>query len=153
MNARMVSDQIIQRSRDMYALSDLPRAEIRVALIDLTVAVAKQVADNYCTVASQQNRVSSARGGKVLRDMRTLWRAAIRNVRKVYDTHPIHEKHLYVVVAAYYPDHARTYPKLLDHFLTPQQCYRLIGSGPNVAHVAAAVKQVLEAGYGEAVPA
>lgn len=153
MNARMISDQIIQRSRDMYALSDLPRAEIRTAIIDLTVAVAKQVADNYCVVASQQNRVSPVRGGKVLRDMRTLWRAVMRNVRKIYDTHPIHEKYLFMAMAAYYPDHARAHPKLLDHYLTPQQCYRLLGSGPLASNIVTAIKQVLEAGYGEAQPA
>jgi hypothetical protein len=145
----MYADQIIERSRDMWAMQEhMPKADIRAALLDITIDVAKRVADRYCKVADQQNVVSQVRGGKVLRDMRTLWRATIKNVKAVYDSHPIHEKHLYVILAAYYQGHARAYPKLLSHGLTGQQEFKLLAC---YGHEAAwTVKQVLGESYGEA---
>jgi hypothetical protein len=144
MNARQYADEIIARSRDMMIAEHVPRPQVRAALLDITLAVARNVAARYSAVADQQRGIGITRQGKVLRDMKTLWRAVIKRVKVVYDNHPIHEKHLWAVMAVHHAAHLRAWPKLLDHgFSSAHQATLLAGYGASNSYIL----QVLEAQY------
>lgn len=112
MSARQIADQMIQRSRDIRVLiENEDRRLIRAALTDLTLEYAKNVADHLAKMLEQQWALP-ARKLRTARDVRTMWRSVIRYVKATYDDHPITERHLSVVLAAYHWHVYETYESI-----------------------------------------
>lgn len=120
MNARQLADQIIQRSRDIRLMAEHQEKHIvKAALTDITLDFAKQVADHLSQMLEQQWMLS-VRKLRTVRDTRTLWRAVCRYVKATYEDHPINERHLAVVLAAYHWRVYSDYEKLFDVYFSPE---------------------------------
>lgn len=114
------TENIINRARSVRPQSEYQdRAVINSALLEITLDVALKVVTHYVTLAAQHTE-GPRRTLRIMRDMRTKWRAVSKQVKAMYDDHPINERHLYVVLAAHYHHLAQTYAKLFDVYLTPE---------------------------------
>jgi hypothetical protein len=115
MNARMISDQLIDRSRSIWRMAeDQERGVIRAALLDITLDVAADVATEAMQLADQYVYAGPTRQLRTMRDIITAWRKVIRNVRAVNADHPIHEHHLYLVLLDSWGNRLNSYEGLFD---------------------------------------
>jgi hypothetical protein len=126
--ATKYADHILQRARPLMLMESADRQTVKAALLDVTLAVANDVVQHYMTLAEQQHSVSSAHVGRIMRDMRTAWRAIAKRVKSVYATHPINDRILWATVAAHFPSRLREWPTVLTHDFVSQDQYYLLAS-------------------------
>jgi hypothetical protein len=107
--ARYYADQILMRGRDIRVMESADRYTKRAALLDITMAVAKTMADNSIAVIDQSYGMTMREKFVAVRKLATMWRAVRKNVKAKYDDHPISEIHLHVVLCAYHRDIAKNY--------------------------------------------
>lgn len=131
MNARVYADQIIERSRDMMVLQDIDRFKVKAALCEIAISVAEVVAAKAMTVADQQYTLGFKHVGLIMRDLKTLWRAIVRNVKIKYADHPINERILHIVMLASHGSRQREWPKIITSDLSGEHTYFLLASVPS----------------------
>ena len=137
MTARLHADNIIQRARDIRSQSEhQDRSLIKAALLDITLDVAITVARRASELCKQQWAYPQKKL-RIMRDLRAMWKAIAKNVKAVYDDHPINDRHLYVVLAAYHPQDLRNYEKLFDVYLQPDDSQLLYHARPATARATA----------------
>jgi hypothetical protein len=123
------SENIISRARSVRQQDEYQgRALINSALLEITLDTARKMVEHYAALASQHTE-GPKRTLRIMRDMRTKWRATAKQVKAAYDDHPINERHLYVVLAAHHNRLAQNYTKLFDVYLTPED-HQLLHAAP-----------------------
>jgi hypothetical protein len=111
--SRLISDQIIERSRSIWRMAeDQERSVIRSALLDVTIDAAMELAYKSMQLIDQYASVGPSRQQRVMRDLLTLWRKLVRNVKAVNSDHPIGEHHLYLVLLDSWGIRMNAYEKL-----------------------------------------
>ncbi len=125
-NAVMYADQILQRARPLMLMESADRQLVKAALLDVTLSVADTVVKHYMTLADQQHTMGDKHVGRIMRDMRTAWRAIAKRVKSAYATHPINERILWATMAAYYPRRVRDWPTILTCDFVDQDRYFLL---------------------------
>lgn len=115
MNARMITEQVVDRSRSIWRMAEhQERDVIKSALLDITLDTAMDVANRSMQLVEQYECAGAARRLRVMRELLTLWRKLVRNVKAVNADHPIHECHLYVVMLDAWGSRLNAYEKLFD---------------------------------------
>lgn len=115
MNARMLTDQVIDRSRSVWRTAEHQEREtIKSALLDITLEAAQELTREALQLVEQYEWAGSARRLRVMRDLLTNWRRLIRAVKSVNAEHPIHECHLYLTLLDSLGSRLDAYEKLFD---------------------------------------
>lgn len=115
MNARMISDHVIDRSRSIWRMAeDQERSVIKSALLDITIDTAMDLAGKAVQLVDQYAYAGQARQLRVMRELLATWRKVIRNVKAVNAEHPVHECHLYVVLLDCWGNRLNAYERLFD---------------------------------------
>lgn len=131
MNARIYADQIITRSRDMLLLQEhQERAVIREALREISVSVASTIAERFVKLVDQQQSWHQKHGGFMMRQLKTTWRATIKNVKAAYPDHPACERMLDAIMWAHYGHHRHGWETILKSELSSEHKYYLLNSNP-----------------------
>lgn len=118
MNARIISDQVVDRSRSIWRLSEehhmqsVTRSAIKSALLDITIDTAMDLAYKSMRLVEQYEHAGPARQLRAMRELLSTWRTVIRTVKAVNSEHPIHECHLYLVLLDGWGTRLNAYEKL-----------------------------------------
>jgi len=128
MSVRFYSDKIIARARDMRAMSEYQGKHlIKEALLNITLDTARTMVSTTAQLVAQQEH-DTKKQDRLMRDLRTHWRAVQRNVNAIYEDHPINDRHLYAVLAAYHPSLLKRWPSLLPLCMAPEHQHYLTAS-------------------------
>lgn len=107
------ADQILMRCRSLMTMQDVAaRAVFKAAIEDVVLDVCTTLVEHYRQLMEQHTH-GSVRTGKLMRELRTTWRAIIKRVKAAHSSIAINERQLFCVSAAYMRYQVLQHPRAL----------------------------------------
>lgn len=115
MTLRMIFDQMLDRSRSVWQMEENEdRETLKTALHDITLDVAMDLAFRTTQLVEQYAYAGPKRQLRSMRELLTVWRKLVRDIKAVNSDHPIHEHHLYLVLLDVWDTRLSSYEGLFD---------------------------------------